>query len=229
MPKRKRAQPNKDAKEKEESSLDASSTDPVDDLTNKNMWLMKAEPESRIVKGKDVRFSISDLREIKKSQWDGVRNYEARNLMRDKMKLNDLVLFYHSNCKEPGVAGIARICREGYPDFTAWDSSHPYYDPKAPVISVSDMEADGESGAARWWMVDVEFVLEFERGLSLARLKQVSADSPNSPLKQMVLLTRGRLSIQPVSRQEFQFIIELALKDGCISNEQSLFILQQLT
>ncbi|KAI8607003.1 PUA-like domain-containing protein, partial [Chytriomyces sp. MP71] len=93
-------------------------------------WLMKAEPETRIEKGKDVRFSIDDLMEKRSSCWDGVRNYEARNNMQ-KMRVGELCFFYHSNCKTPGIAGIAKVCKEAYPDYTAWDPEHPYYDPKS--------------------------------------------------------------------------------------------------
>ncbi|KAJ2486131.1 hypothetical protein IWW37_005712, partial [Coemansia sp. RSA 2050] len=94
---------------------------------------MKAEPELRIVKGKDVKFSIDDLYAMKDSTspWDGVRNFEARNIMRNLMKVGDKVLFYHSNCKTPGVAGTAIVVREGYPDYTAFDTKHPYYDAKS--------------------------------------------------------------------------------------------------
>ncbi|KAJ1944080.1 hypothetical protein GGF37_002357, partial [Kickxella alabastrina] len=94
---------------------------------------MKAEPETRIVKGVDVKFSIDNLRQMPNSisEWDGVRNFEARNIMRDQMKIGDKILFYHSNCKAPGVAGVATIVREGYPDYTAFDPDHPYFDTKS--------------------------------------------------------------------------------------------------
>ncbi|KAJ2910843.1 hypothetical protein GGI21_000454 [Coemansia aciculifera] len=107
---------------------------------------MKAEPESRIVKGKDVKFSIDDLRDMSESlsPWDGVRNFEARNIMRDQMKVGDKVLFYHSNCKTPGVAGTATIVREGYPDYTAFDVEHPYYDAKSTDPSMP-----------KWYMVSL--------------------------------------------------------------------------
>ncbi|KAJ2800971.1 hypothetical protein H4R20_003860, partial [Coemansia guatemalensis] len=106
-------------------------------------WLMKAEPESRIVKGIDVKFSIDDLQAMENSTspWDGVRSYEARNIMRDKMKVGDKALFYHSNCKEPGIAGVMTVVRCGYPDYTAFDLDHPYYDPKS------------NKAAPKWYMV----------------------------------------------------------------------------
>ncbi|KAJ2458319.1 hypothetical protein GGF42_002142 [Coemansia sp. RSA 2424] len=114
---------------------------------------MKAEPESHIVKGKDVKFSIDDLRSMKESTspWDGVRNFEARNIMRDQMKVGDKVLFYHSNCKTPGVAGTATIVREGYPDDTAFDVEHPYYDAKST-----------DPSSPKWYMVSAN-------GLALSR------------------------------------------------------------
>ncbi|KAJ2356328.1 hypothetical protein GGF43_002142, partial [Coemansia sp. RSA 2618] len=142
---------------------------------------MKSEPEPRIVKGKDVKFSIDDLQAMPDatSQWDGVRNYKARNYLRDEIKLGDKVLFYHSNCKVPGIVGLATVVREGYPDYTAFDAKHPYYDPKS------------NSDAPKWFMVDVKFERKFDKILSLAEIKQ------NSLLKEMALVKQGRLSIQP--------------------------------
>ncbi|KAJ3330950.1 hypothetical protein HDU76_004458 [Blyttiomyces sp. JEL0837] len=91
---------------------------------------MKAEPDSRIVKGKDVKFSIDDLEAIGVSQWDGVRNYQARNIMQSMHK-GDLVFFYHSNTKTPGICGLMTVEREAYVDHTAFDESHPYFDIKS--------------------------------------------------------------------------------------------------
>ena len=85
-------------------------------------WLIKGEAESRIEKGKDVKFDINDLEAMGTSCWEGVRNYEARNILRDKMKVGDLCFFYHSNCKPPGIAGICKVVREGYPDHFALDN-----------------------------------------------------------------------------------------------------------
>ncbi|RKP09241.1 PUA-like domain-containing protein [Thamnocephalis sphaerospora] len=162
---------------------------------------MKAEPETRIVKGKDVRFSVDDLAAMPAatSPWDGVRNYEARNIMRDRMRVGDQILFYHSNCKEPGVAGIAEIVREGYPDHTATDPSHPYYDAKS-----------NPEGPPRWFMVDVRFVHKLSRLVSLKELKQ----HHDGKLRNMVLLNRGRLSVQPVTQEEFEFIVALGSSDA---------------
>ncbi|KAI9599052.1 thymocyte nuclear protein 1-like protein [Syncephalis fuscata] len=177
------------------SSLIISSTESV----SANYWLMKAEPETRIVKGKDVKFSIDDLAAIPNAtaSWDGVRNYEARNIMRDQMRIGDKVLFYHSNCKKPGIAGVAQIVREGYPDHTALDPSHPYYDAK---LKPGD--------TTRWFMVDVAFVCKFPRLVTLEELKHFKS----TDLSEMVLLNRGRLSVQPVTRSEFDFINDLAQK-----------------
>ena len=100
-------------------------------------WLMKSEPES---------FSIDDLKSMKVEHWDGVRNYQARNMMRDQMKKGDKIFFYHSNCDVPGIVGIAKVEKESYPDHTAFDPESKYYDPKS--------SADNP----RWFMVDVKFV-----------------------------------------------------------------------
>ncbi|OZJ03055.1 hypothetical protein BZG36_03773 [Bifiguratus adelaidae] len=162
-------------------------------------WLMKAEPNSRIVKGKDVKFSIDDLAAMpnQTSQWDGVRSFEARNIMRDRMKLGDLVLFYHSNCKEPGIAGLAKVVRTGYPDYTATDPDHPYYDEKS------------NPDDPKWFMVDVQCVKKYPRFISLKEIQQYK----DGPLKDMVLIRRGRLSVQPVSKDEFAFIENLAMQE----------------
>ncbi|KAJ1912195.1 hypothetical protein LPJ71_002767, partial [Coemansia sp. S17] len=143
---------------------------------------MKAEPESRVVKGKDVKFSIDDLYAMKDSTspWDGVRNFEARNIMRDQMKVGDKVLFYHSNCKVPGIAGTATIVREGYPDYTAFDAEHPYYDAKST-----------DPNSPKWYMVDVKFESKFDHVISLTCMKDMEQ------LKEMTLIKRGRLSVQP--------------------------------
>lgn len=151
-----------------------------------NYWLMKSEP--------DV-FSIDDLaaRPKQREPWDGVRNYQARNFMRDSMKQGDPILFYHSSCAEPGVAGLARVVREAYPDTTALDPQSPYYDPKS------------SPDAPRWVRVDVEFMRKFKRVVTLAELKQ------NPRFDGMVLLKRGnRLSIMPVDKAHFDAIAAMA-------------------
>jgi predicted RNA-binding protein with PUA-like domain len=151
----------------------------------KKFWLMKTEPDT---------FSIDDLKQRPKKteHWDGVRNYQARNFMRDEMKKGDLVLFYHSSCKVPGIAGIAEVVRESYPDHTSWDKKSAYFDPK----STKD--------EPRWFMVDIKFKKKFKDFLPLTQLKSIKA------LEGMVLLKKGsRLSIQPVSEEEFEYITHL--------------------
>ncbi len=152
-------------------------------------WLVKSEPDC---------FSIDDLSVAKgqTTHWDGVRNYQARNMLRDQMKLGDRVLFYHSNGKPPGIAGVAEVVREGYPDTTAFDPKHEHYDPK----SKSEMPT--------WYMIDLKLIAKFSRELPLPELRQVSQ------LAGMTLLQRGsRLSVQPVSPQEFKTVLALADAD----------------
>lgn len=147
-------------------------------------WLMKSEP--------DV-FGIDHLKSAprKTEHWDGVRNYQARNMMRDEMKKGDQVFFYHSNCKEPGIVGIAKVVKEGYPDFTAFDSQQKYYDAKS------------DPDNPRWYMVDVQFVRKFKRTITLEELKNLSK------LKDMPLVRRGnRLSIMPVTEKQWNLILE---------------------
>jgi predicted RNA-binding protein with PUA-like domain len=126
------------------------------------------------------------------SPWDGVRNYQARNYMRDQMKMGDLILVYHSSCQEIGVAGIAKVVRESYPDFTQFDQHSPYFDPKATQEN------------PRWFMVDVKWVESFKKIIPLSLLKSQKA------LQNMVLVKKGsRLSVQPVTAQEYDYILKL--------------------
>lgn len=126
------------------------------------------------------------------THWDGVRNYQARNMMRDAMKIGDLVLFYHSNCKPPHVAGVARVCKEGYPDHTSWDTKSNYHDPKSTPDS------------PRWFMVDIEPVIEFPNTVSLQSVRD------NPACENMLLIRRGqRLSIQPVEDTDFDAILSM--------------------
>ncbi|KAG9123615.1 hypothetical protein FRC07_014496, partial [Ceratobasidium sp. 392] len=179
-----------------------------------NLWLMKAEPDSRIVKGKDVKFSVDDFETCGTTAWEGVRNHEAKNIMRKQMKVGDKVFFYHSNCKPPGVAAIAEVSKEAYPDYTAEDPTHPYYDPKSA--------SRGTSSEPIWWMVELTFGARLKHFVPLSVLRRVSACAnigevaqltPGSEsgqpsfaylsvedlvaLKKMPLLNRGRLSVQP--------------------------------
>jgi predicted RNA-binding protein with PUA-like domain len=151
-------------------------------------WLVKSEPET---------FSIDDLASAarKTTHWDGVRNYQARNMLRDEMRKGDYVLFYHSNAKPTAVVGIAQVTREGYPDFTAWDAGHPHFDPKSNAQQPT------------WYMVDIRLVERFAEPLTLDLLRQQPG------LRDMVLLRKGsRLSVQPVSPQEFALIVGLSRK-----------------
>ncbi|KAK9379091.1 PUA-like domain-containing protein [Kockiozyma suomiensis] len=162
--------------------------------TEKSYWLFKAEPESRIVNGVDVKFSFDDLKTEHQATWDGVRNFEARNTMK-KMNVGDLGFFYQSNCKIPGIVGILKVCKSAYPD--SFDKKHPYYDPK------SDPENP------KWFMVDVEYVRPLKRLVSLQELKEL-VSKPHSPLNEMALLRRSRLSVTPVREKEWDFILQLA-------------------
>ncbi|MCG7498891.1 EVE domain-containing protein [Vibrio sp. Of7-15] len=145
-------------------------------------WLFKTEPDT---------FSINTLWQQGTSCWEGVRNYQARNMMRDQVKLGDLVLIYHSSCKHVGVAGIAKVCKEAYPDHFQFDPESDYFDPKSNPED------------PRWIMVDVEFVRKTKRLIPLAKLKSMPE------LENMPLVKRGnRLSIMPVSEQEWQAILD---------------------
>ena len=146
-------------------------------------WLMKSEP--------DV-FGIDHLKEVKVEPWDGVRNYQARNMMRDQMKKGDMVFFYHSNCAEPGIVGLMTVAKEGYPDHTAFDPDAKYYDPKS------------DPDKPRWYMVDVRYKRKLKRNIPLSELKQYPE------LEDMALVRKGnRLSIMPVTEDQWNFIMSL--------------------
>ena len=148
-----------------------------------NYWLMKSEP--------DV-YSIDDLQRDGREMWDSIRNYQARNMMRDDMRIGDQVFFYHSNCKEPGIAGIARVCSKPYPDPTQFDEKSRYFDPKS--------SADNP----RWVLVDVEFVRKLDRVITLKEIKS------HPELEDMILTRRGnRLSIMPVDARHWKIILSL--------------------
>jgi len=153
----------------------------------KNYWLMKSEPGE---------YSIQDLKESDQGidYWDGVRNYQARNFMRDDMKIGDRVLFYHSG-KKPAVVGTAKVVKEGYPDHTAWDSKSKHFDKR----STSENPV--------WFMVDIQFESEFPSPLPLKELRRISG------LEDMMLLRKGmRLSVQPVTRKEFDIVVKTGRK-----------------
>lgn len=150
-------------------------------------WLFKSEPST---------FSVTDLAASTKRRtcWDGVRNFQARNFMRDQMQPGDLGFFYHSSCAEPGIVGVVKVVRAGYPDHTQFDPLHPHYDP------------DSSPDDPRWYMVDVQLERELARPISLVELKQHARGA----LENMLLLRRGnRLSITPVSAAEWTFVLAL--------------------
>ena len=152
----------------------------------KKYWLMKCEPSA---------YSIDDLERDGTTPWEGVRNYQARNLMRDDMNVGDGVLFYASNADPSGVTGLAEISREGYPDEFAFKKGHKYYDAKS------------DPSNPRWFLVDVRFSRRFAEVVPLSVLKETPG------LEDMVVTRKGsRLSVQPVTKQEFDIVKKLGGK-----------------
>lgn len=150
-------------------------------------WLFKSEPDA---------FSIDDLaaKGAAGEPWDGVRNYEARNLLRDQMRIGDGVLFYHSNCRIPGLVGLAEVASEAYPDATAFDPQAKYADPKSDPAN------------PRWYLVELRYVRHLTRVIPLTELKEQAAGA----LAGMPLVRRGnRLSVMPVTAQQWEFILGL--------------------
>jgi len=146
-------------------------------------WLMKSEPDT---------YSIDDLQSFGVDHWDGIRNYQVRNFFRDKMQVGDNAFFYHSNCKEPGIVGTMEIASKAYPDHTAFDPSEKYFDSK------SDPENP------RWLMVDVRYLRHLDRMITLGELRQ------QKQIADMKLLQRGnRLSVLPLSKKEWQYILDM--------------------
>jgi predicted RNA-binding protein with PUA-like domain len=147
-------------------------------------WLMKCEPAA---------YTIDDLRRDGTTRWEGVRNYQARNFMRDEMKVGDRVLFYASNAEPSGVTGLAKIVREAYPDPFAFEKGHPYFDPKS------------RKDEPRWFSVDLGFVERFDQIIPLSELKA------NPKLESMGVVQKGnRLSVQPVTKGEYDEIVRMA-------------------
>jgi predicted RNA-binding protein with PUA-like domain len=146
-------------------------------------WLMKCEPSA---------YTIDDLARDGTTSWEGVRNYQARNFMRDLMQVGDPVLFYASNADPSGVTGLAAIARAGYPDHFAWTQGHKYFD-------------DGSAkGSPTWYMVDIRFVARFPGVISLETLKQTPG------LERMMVTQKGsRLSVQPVTKAEYDIVVRL--------------------
>ena len=146
-------------------------------------WLMKSEPEV---------FSIHDLEREGRTSWEGVRNYQARNFMRDDMQVGDRVLYHHSNADPTGIAGLARVARTAYPDPSARDPKSDYFDPKA-----SDEDP-------RWFMVDLAFEEAFPRVITMDELRA------GPGLEKMLVINRSRLSVQPVTDKEFEIVVKMA-------------------
>jgi predicted RNA-binding protein with PUA-like domain len=151
----------------------------------KRYWLMKSEPDA---------FSIEDLERVGVEPWNGVRNYQARNFMRDGMQVGDGVLFYHSNCAVPGIAGIAKVASRAYPDPTQFDKKSDYYDPKATPEE------------PRWMLVDVAFDRKLKRTIALDEIKQHAAALGEG----FALTSRGsRLSVMPVTAAQWKYLLSL--------------------
>lgn len=147
-------------------------------------WLFKSEPDD---------YSFDDLKNDtnQTTLWDGIRNYQARNILRDQVKMNDYVLFYHSSCKNVGIVGIAQVVKTAYPDPSQFDTNSKYYDEKSTTDS------------PRWVSVDIQYVKPLNKMLTLAEIKKLEQ------FNDMVLVNRGRLSIQPVSESEWTEVLKL--------------------
>lgn len=149
----------------------------------KKYWLMKVEPEA---------YSIDDFEKDGETAWSGVRNYQARNLLRDDIKLGDGVLFYQSNAKPTGVAGVAEVSKAGYPDHYSWKKGHAYFDEKSGPDN------------PRWYMVDIKFKERFNDIVSLQEMKE------HKKLDDMMVTKKGmRLSVQPVKKAEFNEVLKM--------------------
>lgn len=152
-----------------------------------NYWLLKTEPDT---------FGIANFAGLpaRTTAWDGVRNYQARNYLRDDMRVGDQAFIYHSSCEVPGIAGVARIKRAGYPDDTAFNKRHPHYD------------ADSDQAKPRWFMVDVQLQRTLKRVITLDELRAHAADKLNG---MMILRAGNRLSVTPVDARHWRFILSL--------------------
>ena len=151
-------------------------------------WLMKCEPAA---------YTIDDLKRDGTTSWEGVRNYQARNFMRDDMQLGDGVLFYASNAEPSGVVGLAKIVRTGYPDAYAWKKGHKYFDPKT------------DKSSPTWYMVDIGFVERFADTVPLETLKKAKG------LEEMMVNRKGsRLSVQPATKSEYDIVARLGRETG---------------
>lgn len=156
---------------------------------DRRYWLFKSEPST---------FSFEDLKACpgQTEHWDGVRNFQARNYLRREIRVGDQVLFYHSSIPEPVIVGIAEVVRAGYPDWTAWDPASPHFDPRSTEAK------------PLWYMVDLRYLQAFSRPVTRSELKTIPE------LKEMVLLKKSRLSIQPVRPEEWQTVLRLGGLQG---------------
>ena len=146
-------------------------------------WLMKSEPDT---------YSIDDLQSFGVDHWDGIRNYQVRNFFRDQMQVGDQAFFYHSNCKVPGIVGTMEIASKAYPDHTAFDPNEKYFDSKSDPVN------------PRWFMVDVRYIRHLDRMITLGELRL------QKQIADIKLLQRGnRLSVLPLSKREWQYILDM--------------------
>ncbi|SCZ87718.1 BZ3500_MvSof-1268-A1-R1_Chr2-2g05184 [Microbotryum saponariae] len=191
--------------------------DTIPDRPVYHHWLLKAEPDTRIEKGVDVKFSVDDFEKCKVTAWEGVRNHQAKRYLKEEMKINDPCLFYASNCKTPGITALAKVKREGYPDHNAWDAKHPYYDPKS------------SSETPTWFMIDLEFVERLPHMVPL-KLLQTLATTEHATLpvevkeyikpqhleaiKGSALISRGRLSVQGCTDEFYGAVKQLGQRGG---------------
>ncbi|XP_029636802.1 thymocyte nuclear protein 1-like [Octopus sinensis] len=183
----------------------ASKKDSKKPVTSYSHWLMKSEPESRLENGVDIKFSLDNLKNSPNETacWDGVRNYQARNFMKDQMKVKHKVFFYHSNCKIPGIAGICEVVKESYPDHTAFDKKDPHYDKSSDPAN------------PKWFMVDVKYIRTLNNFIPLSLLKEYhfKHKANGGPLKNLALFCQARLSVQPIRQEEWDFIMTLEKKE----------------
>ncbi len=194
--KKKEEQESKRKRVKQEDNEEAEEKNDKEKIINK--FLFKSEPETRMEKGRDMKYAWEDLVAEKVGKWDGVRSHQAKNVMKS-MKIGDLGFFYHSNCKIPGIVGVVEIVKEAYPDFTAWDEEDPHFDPKSKEENPT------------WYMVDVKPVFELKRQVTLKELKELKSQRVEE-LEEMMLLRQGRLSVQPVDETAWNYILELGNK-----------------
>ncbi|KAI2606780.1 PUA-like domain-containing protein [Hypoxylon sp. NC1633] len=182
------------------STTPKSKADETPNSSGKSYWLMKAEPNSRFENGVNVKFSIDDLASrIEPEPWDGIRNYAARNNLRE-MKEGDISFFYHSNCKEPGLVGTMEVVQEHSPDLSAHDPTAPYYDPSSKPDN------------PKWSVVHIKFRSKFKNSIGLKELREMGQSG--QPLENMQMLKQSRLSVSRVSATEFEYLMSVVEQQG---------------